>query len=146
VATGAASNGYVIGDRVEAELVFYPSALPLRAQIARILSGAQATAAEVELPDGALKESFAGYETGMAQLPWLGAWPLTFKDAKVRRTGEALFLCDSNSALALPLHSAQAALALPLATAGAMDGIGLWNGYHLTLCWAQTELGRWVNG
>ncbi len=39
--TGFASSGYVLGDQLEAELVYYRSSLPLRAVIASVQQGAQ---------------------------------------------------------------------------------------------------------
>jgi len=145
VATGAASSGYMTGDRIEAELIFYPSAKPLRAQIVRTVGGAQHATADLELASASLDSAYAGYEQALAELPWLGAWPLAFRGARVRRNGEALFLCSEDNGVALPLLEAQVALALPLAGLHTLDGIALWNGYHATLCWAQTALGRWVN-
>jgi len=145
VATGAATSGYMTGDRIEAELIFYPSARPLRAQIVRTVGGAQHVTADFELASASLDSAYAGYEQALAELPWLGAWPLAFRNARVRRNGEALFLCSADDGVALPLLEAQSALALPLASLNTLDGIALWNGYHATLCWAQTSLGRWVN-
>jgi hypothetical protein len=50
VATGASAGGYSVGDRLEAELVFYPSAVPLRALIVSSTGGTEVTEAELELP------------------------------------------------------------------------------------------------
>ncbi len=143
VATGAAVGGYIAGDSIKAELVFYPSAVPLRAQIVRVDGGAQPSAAEVSCT-ASLAQAFAGFEKQLAHLPWLGAAPLQFTGATVRRHQETLYLSDDASVLALPLQPAQGALAMPLGAVGAIDGIALWNGYHLTLLWAQTGLGRWL--
>jgi hypothetical protein len=145
VATGVASSGYTPGDRIDAELVFYPSARPLRAQIVRTQGGAQPSTADLHLAPSTLDDAYAQYEQALAELPWLGTWPLAFRNARVRRKDEALFLCDTETALALPLSDAQATAALPLASLNTFDGIALWNGYHATLCWAQTSLGRWVH-
>lgn len=41
VTTGVAGSGYTLGDRVRAELVFYPSSEPLRTQIVRTTGGAE---------------------------------------------------------------------------------------------------------
>lgn len=145
VATGAAASGYVIGDRLEATLVYYPSACPLRAQVERAAGGATATAKGLRLPELGLLDAYAEFEEVLAKLPWLGAWPLAFARAEVRRAGERLFLCDPEATLALPLAEAQTTLVRPLAGLGGVAGIGLWNGDHLTLCWAETPLGRWVH-
>lgn len=148
VATGAASSGYSVGDRIEAELVFYPSAMPLRAQIVQSLSGAQATEATLDLPGQSLEDAFKVYEQALCVQPWLGTWSFSIKNARVRRHETQLFLCDGGdaaSAIALPLQPAQFADASPLLSLEKLDAVGLWDGYRFTLCWAQTELGRWVN-
>jgi hypothetical protein len=148
VATGAASSGYSVGDRIEAELVFYPSAMPLRAQIVRSLSGAQATDATLDLPVQTLEDAFKVYEQALCVQPWLGTWPFTIRNARVRRHEAQLYLCDASevaTAIALPLQLAQFADASPLLSLERLDAVGLWNGHRFTLCWAQTELGRWVN-
>lgn len=149
VATGAASGGYSVGDRIEAELVFYPSAIPSRAQILQSLSGAQASDAPLELPEQSLNDAYQSYERAMCVQPWLGAWPFSIRNARVRRHETQLYLCDSGeaaSAIALPLQPAQFSDASPLLNVEKLDAVGLWDGYRLNLCWAQTELGRWVNG
>jgi hypothetical protein len=148
VGTGAASSGYSIGDRVEAELVFYPSAVPMRAQIAQSLSGAVASGDDLALPHRSLRDAYHGYEMAMLQQPWLDVWPIYTSGARLRRSGAQLFLCDNDekaSPLALALKPAQATLAAPLLNVTKLDAIGLWDGYYLNLCWAQTELGRWVS-
>jgi hypothetical protein len=145
VATGAASGGYLAGDRIVAELAFYPSAAPLRAQLAEVSSGAQRCEDDLDLGGGSFGNAFEQFESSLGKLPWLGRWPLGFAGARVRRAHDSLYLCDTETAFAVPLHPAQASLALPLAGLDSIDGIGLWNGYYLTMCWAQTELGRWVN-
>jgi len=148
VATGAASGGYSVGDRIEAELVFYPSAMPLRAQISQSLTGAQASNAPLDLPGQSLAQAYELYEHALCAQPWLGAWPFTIHKARVRRHESQLFLCESDetaAALALPLWPAQFADASPLLSLAKLDAVGLWDGYRFTLCWAETELGRWVN-
>jgi hypothetical protein len=142
VATGAATSGYGVGDRFEAELVFYPSACPLRAQIASGQSGAQASSEPLLAPVRGLVQAYKDYDRAMAAQPWLGTFPLHFQAGTVRRSGGQLFIAESGG-IALPLQPAQATLARPLLQVAPFDGIGLWDGYYFTLCWAQTELGRW---
>jgi len=55
VATGAAAGGYSVGDRFEAELVFYPSATPLRALIANTSSGTQMSSGKLDIPETSIE-------------------------------------------------------------------------------------------
>jgi uncharacterized Zn finger protein len=144
ISTGAAVGGYLIGDQIEAELSFYRSTIPLRAQINTLKSGAEQTSEPLTLPTEGLSASYAKYEHALAQLPWLGTIPLSFRMANVRRHGEQLYLYDDESGLSLPLATSQANHASPLASLDCIDGIGLWNGYEFTLAWAETQLGRWM--
>jgi hypothetical protein len=145
IATGAATGGYLVGDQIDAELCFYRSTFPLRAQIATLNRGAEQSSAPLTLPSERLGVSYANYERALARLPWLGTIPLSFQSAGVRRNGEQLYLLDDESGLSLPLHSSQTYYALPLASLDRIDGLGLWNGYDFTLAWAETQLGRWLH-
>jgi hypothetical protein len=144
VATGAAAGGYIVGERLEAELVFYPSAAPLRALVARS-SGSQPSGAALDLPDAGLAEAYASYEAALAALPWVGTWPLSFRFGRVRRAGKALYLCDARgSTVALSLPATQSDLAEALLAFESLDAVALWDGRFCTLCWAETSLGRWT--
>jgi hypothetical protein len=134
----------LVGDQIEAELSFYRSTIPLRAQINTLKTCAEQSSEPLTLPDESLDASYAKYEHALAQLPWLGTIPLSFRAASVRRNGEQLYLYDDESGLSLPLHTSQANQASPLASLDRIDGIGLWNGYEFTLAWAETQLGRWM--
>src|SRR5215467_7844773 len=144
ISTGAATGGYLVGDQIEAEVTFYRSSVPLRAQISKLKKSAEQSSEQLALPTKSLGASCTDYERALGQLPWLGTIPLTFRSANVRRSGEQLFVHDDDSGLCLPLHTSQATNALPLASVGPIDGIGLWNGYEFTLALAETQLGRWV--
>jgi hypothetical protein len=144
ISTAAAVSGYLVGDQIEAELSFYRSTFPLRAQISALKRGAEQSSEPLTLPDQPLSASYANYEHALAQLPWLGTIPLSFRMSSVRRNGEQLYLYDDESELSLPLHTSQANHASPLASLDRIDGIGLWNGYEFTLAWAETQLGRWL--
>ncbi len=145
VSTGAAAGGYLVGDQIDAELTFYRSTIPLRAQITTLRRGAEQSSQPLAMPKQPLSVSYAHYERALAQLPWLGTLPLSFHSARVRRNGEQLYLCDDERELSLPLHTSQANHALPLVSIDRIDGIGLWNGYEFILAWAETQLGRWLH-
>jgi hypothetical protein len=149
VATGAAMGGYSVGDRLQAELVFYPSSVPLRALIVSAAGAANGSDTELQLPEKRLDEAYTTYEMALREQPWIGTWPLSFRAARVRRSGKSLFLCDAGAAAGstgFPLRPSQWETAAPLARLERLDGIGLWDGRYFTLCWAQTDLGRWVTG
>jgi hypothetical protein len=142
VSTGAATGGFSIGDTFEAELVFYPSPVPLRAIIVRQITGSEPSGKTLALPDQNVAAAYEHYESAMAEKPWLGDFPLMFKGAKLKRSGERLWLSDE--AISLPLGNEQSAAAWPLLQFGALDGAGIWDGTSLTLCWGETPLGRWT--
>jgi hypothetical protein len=69
-------------------------------------------------------------------------------ERRARRHESQLFLCHSGESamtVALPLQPAQFGNAGPLLNLEKIDAVGLWDGCRFTLCWAQTQLGRWVN-
>lgn len=131
---------------MQATLVFYPSAQPLRALIKEMTSPAQECNTEIVLGNDDLLKAYSEYEEALAAVPWLQVWPLRFADVRVRRNGEQLFLCPAqNDALALPLMSSQTDAASPLLAMERFSGFGLWDGYGCRLCMAQTPIGRWVS-
>jgi hypothetical protein len=140
---GAASAGFMIGETFEAELVFYVSPVPLRALIAAQTSPSKTDQAMPPLATEGLAAAWRGYEQALGARPWLGDWPLLFKGATVRRSGEALFLTD-DADLALPIFPDQANDVRPLAEAGPIDGVGLWDGWRMRLTYAGTALGQWA--
>jgi hypothetical protein len=144
--SGAATSGYAVGERLDAELVFYPSAHPLRALLVRS-SGSEASAAPLAIPATRLSDAYNTYEAALSVQPWASVCPLTFHSARVRKSGTALYLCDADDGrTALPLDPSQSDLAEPLIGLERVDALGLWDGRYCTLCWAETELGRWVHG
>jgi hypothetical protein len=146
VSVGAASAGFMIGEAFEAELVFYASPIPMRALIASQTSPSSANQAMPVLPKAGLAAAWQEYEQALGARPWLGDWPFLFTGARVRRSGEALFLIDpADASLALPIAAEQAVSALPLADAGPVNGVGLWDGRRIRLTQAEAEIGRWVD-
>jgi hypothetical protein len=145
VAAGQTKGAYRMGEQMQATLVFYPSARPLRALIKEMTSPAQECSAEIALGNQDLLKAYSEYEESLAAIPWLQVWPLGFSDVRMRRSGQTLFLCPTqNEDLALPLNSSQSEAASPLLAIGSFSGFALWDGYTCRLCLAQTHLGRWV--
>ena len=144
LAGGIARSAYVLGERLAGTVVYYPSPVPLRGLLGEVSSHAQACADDFVLPADGLSEAFRSWERALAAKPWLGIWPMAFRNVQARRSGERLFVCANDSPHAMPLLPEQADLAAPLLALDSMDAIGLWNGTHLRLLVAQTKLGRWL--
>jgi hypothetical protein len=135
------ASGFAVGDAFEGELVFYPSAVPLRALLVRQTTGAQ-PGGTFAMPEAGLEAAYRLYEAALAARPWLDDYPLAFCGAEVRRSAGRVYVCGEG--LALPLAEAQEAAAWPLLRAGGIAAAGLWDGVSFTLCWAETALGWWV--
>jgi hypothetical protein len=146
VASGQTKGAYRIGESINATLVFYPSARPLRALINEMTTATHECSADLGLPEDDLANAYAGYEDAVATIPWINLWPLRFREARVRRNGENLFACSAlNDEVVLPIMANQANAVSPLLAIEKFDGFGLWDGYTFRLCFAQTPLGRWVS-
>lgn len=144
-AAGGSRSPYLVGETLNAELVFYPGILPLRALIARQDGPTIASSAPLDLPPQELAAGFADYETRLAQRPWLDAWPLAFRNARVRFAGGAPFLVAADGGLpgiALPFAADQTNL-FSLSGLDSFDGVGLWDGHRFRLWWAETAWGAW---
>ncbi|UWZ86836.1 SWIM zinc finger family protein [Occallatibacter riparius] len=143
VATSVGRSPYLLGERLGATFVFYRSPAPLRAVIATIRSPAQESSDAVEFPDQGLAEALRGYHRALAAKPWIGAWPIAFRRARVRRSGEQLFVCAGDGPV-LPVAGSQFSSALPLVALQSMDAAGLWDGTQFQILVAETALGRWA--
>jgi hypothetical protein len=141
VSGGGAGNMYLPGEVLEAELVFYPSPVPLRAQIV----AHQGTAASAEPWRGtgfSLQAAIDRWRAALAVKPWLDAYPLSASQVRIRAAGERLYAWSD--ALSLPVAAASSEAARPLGEAGDISLFGLWDGRELVPLLAQTPLGEWT--
>ncbi|MBY3432890.1 SWIM zinc finger family protein [Rhizobium laguerreae] len=140
--TGAAKSGYAVGEQFSSEIVYYPSPVPMRALISRATSGCALVNDPLSIPGLDLAAAFEKYEEALALKPWLGDYPLFFRNARIRRAGERFYLADD--AVCLPVSETQADATWPLLQCGRIDGAGIWNGEFITMSWLETDLGRWT--
>lgn len=141
VSGGATGNMYVPGEVLDAELVFYPSPVPLRAQIA----AHRGTVLSEEPWRGtaqSLQDAIAAWQTALANKPWLDAYPLIASGVHVRSSGDRLYACSG--AISLPLSASDREAAEPLGVAGEINLFGLWDGRELVPLLANTPLGEWI--
>ncbi len=139
-----ASSPFASGETFAAELVFYPSAMPLRAMIVERFDGPLAKgASEPSMP---LSESLASYDRALAALPWLEMWPVAAGAVQVSSIdGDRLALSDQKGEVVLPLVKAQHQQALPLLGLEPIEAVGLWDGRSLRLLAAETRIGPWFD-
>jgi hypothetical protein len=120
-------NSLTVGSQTDADLAFYPAAVPLRALVKTRYDTIQADAP----PGGAIGGLLAEYATALGQDPWLDTWPALLEVTPAR----APLPCVSDAAGdALPLHPGAAdrwpLFALsggrPVTVAGEWTPRGLW--------------------
>jgi hypothetical protein len=140
LATGAGNSPFVPGERFSAELVFYPSAAPMRAIIASRRDAPAISAAEPARRS--LREALDLCHRMRSAQPWLGAWPVSFKASSVARTGKGeLWVSDGSDCV--PLDPRQKDETLVLAQVELTAMTGFWNGASLNAAAAETALGKW---
>ena len=139
-ATRAASTGFTPGESLEARLVLYPSAGPLRAVVAERLSAA---GDPVPLPaDPTPSAALERYAAALAMLPFLEQWPLGLSDVTLVDTVAGLVVAGEDRSIGLPVPHAQEEELLPL-IGRPMTAAGLWNGWTFRLLAADTGIGPW---
>jgi SWIM zinc finger len=141
LATGAGGSPFAPGERFHAELVFYPSAAPMRAIIAaRSEAPASSNAPPPQVP---LREALDSCHAMRSRQPWLGAWPVSFTADAVVQTGKGeLWVTDGD--LAVPLDPRQRDETLVLTQVDLSAMTGFWNGASLNAASAETSLGKWL--
>lgn len=140
VSGGASGTMFEVGETLDAELVFYPSPVPLRAQIAEH-RGTKSPAGNWPGAEGSLADGLAQWREALARKPWLDQLPIGFAGATLRGSGGRLFVCESEHAVPIAAHVQE--LAAPLAEAGEISLFGLWDGHEFAPMLAATALGEW---
>jgi hypothetical protein len=131
---GRRSAAFVEGDSFGAELVFYPSPHPLRAQIVQRCDVPSAVSPP-EAPDDPLD----AYATALCREPWITEVPLSLPQGRLA-TAEDGAIWWQGKARALPVLAAdvpEVALGLPLGRAAM-----IWDGHQGRMLEAETPLGR----
>jgi hypothetical protein len=139
VVAGQGGSALVPGEAFEAELVYYPSAAPLRALVAQ--RGAEQT---FEWPSvqNDLGTALATYDSLTASFPWIGAAPLLVSDVKIvgPDDGRIWLVAETGAA---PVARKQKDEVLALTAADVSSIMGLWDGRAFTALTARTSLGVW---
>jgi SWIM zinc finger len=120
-------DSLAVGTETDADLVFYPAAVPLRALVA----ATHGTGPADPPPGTDTAGLLAGYAAALGQDPWLDTWPAVLRVTPARRPRPGLFDAAGD---ALPLHPGAGEcwplFALsggrPLTVAGEWGPRGLW--------------------
>lgn len=141
VSAGNTGVAFAAGEVIAGEVVYYPSATPLRGLMATRASVDTATAWPVMAPG--LDAALMTFEVALARQPWIDFWPLTASGIAVQPlAGGHLALVDGNG-IVLPLDRRQSDSALPLMGLSELAAVFTWDGTFATLLAADTPIGRW---
>ena len=139
VVSGQSGSSFVPGEAFEAELVFYPSAAPLRALI--VERGGEVQFSWPSSPPS-LAAALEACDARTAALPWLSSWPIVVANASVVGLEEdRLWLVDETQSV--PVARRQREEALVLSAVQLPNLVGLWDGRSIIALAAQTSLGTW---
>ena len=139
---GATGSTFYAGEEIEAQVVYYPSAMPLRAVLAEHKpAGAKAAPLKQKR---SLANALDHWDNALAAQPFLHEWPLGVTNARIVPAREGLAIGDPNGGPILPLADAQEEAVSPLLGLPDLEAIGLWNGHTFTLMFAETPIGRWT--
>lgn len=134
---GARSGAFAAGERIEAELAFYPARTPLRAVVAVRAPSAVESFAWPEAPD---RDPLADYGAQLIAAPWRIEVPLLLPAGRIAIDGRGRNWWQGEAeTAALPLIGQPPALALGACMAAAA---GVWNGARLAIISARTDWGR----
>ena len=141
VQTGAAGDILPPGERFRGELVFYPSAAPLRAIVA---ARTPASALAEAPPNGpGLAAAFGAHQARLAAVPWLGDDLVIAGACQIVEAAGTLQAWDASDGFSLPLAIEQTRAAAPLVGMPLGGLAGVWDGQLLTLLAASTPAGPW---
>lgn len=142
-AAGRGGAPYQAGEVLDLELVFYPSAHPLRALVAEADRPPESPAPSLGLEGGA--ESLAGAWRAVRRIwavqPWRDPIPFSASGVRVGALAGRFYLADKDHML--PLEADDRTHMEALASAGEVTAFGLASGLGHVLLAASTPLGPW---
>ncbi len=141
VSGGPAMPPFTTGEILAGEVVFYPSAAPLRGQLATRAPAGSGIIWPM-LPDS-LPAAMTLFETKLAHQPWLELWPLGASGLAVEQlAGGRLGLVDA-SGFVLPIDRAQTGMLTTMLGLAPISALFTWDGWFATVLAADTPIGRW---
>lgn len=140
---GAMGSSFYAGEEIDAEVVFYRSAWPLRAVLAQY----KPATAKNGMPklQKTVAQALDHWDDVLATQPFVHEWPLAICGAHLVPTPDGrIALTDAAQSSALIVADSQQEASAPLLGLSDIDAIGLWDGRSIALLTAETPIGRWT--
>jgi hypothetical protein len=142
VSGGAFGFPFEPGECLEGEIVFYPSAAPLRGLLA---TRKPADAAPWPRSQG-LGPALEEFADRLGAMPWLDCWPLLMDGVAVRTAGKGALAVADDQERAIPIAPAQTEALMPMLGLDGLSILCLWDGRAAQVLAADTPIGRWHGG
>ncbi|MGJ4915440.1 hypothetical protein [Bradyrhizobium oligotrophicum] len=140
VSGGGAGFPFAPGETIDGEVVFYPSAAPLRGLLASRKTAATATWPR---PLPGLAPALQDYTARLAALPWLDRWPLLLAGVTLHTAGKGALAITDKAGDAIAVERSQFDQLTPLLGLDDLSLLCLWDGRVAQVLAAETALGRW---
>lgn len=141
VSGGAYGFPFEPGDSIDGEVVFYPSAAPIRGLLASRNAATQPAA--WPRSSSGVSSALADYHQRLSVVPWLDAWPLLLSNVELRTAGRGKLVVNDGGEHALPIVQAQTEALMPLLGVPQLSLLALWDGHTANVLAADTPIGRW---
>jgi len=145
VSGGAFGFAYEPGETIEGEIVFYPSAAPLRGLMASRQAGG--THARWPAADRAgLSAALDEFARQLQALPWIERWPLMASGVEIFRSQKGQLMIGDRTGVMAPIDKGQTDALLPMVGLGGLSLFFTWDGRSARILAADTPVGRWHEG
>jgi len=141
VSGGGAGFPFSPGEVIGGEVVFYPSAAPLRGLLANQRKTADGASWPRPLPG--LTPALQDHAARLAALPWLERWPLLLTGVTLHTAGKGALAILDNSGQAIAVERGQYDQLMPMLGLDDISLLCLWDGRTAQVLAADTRLGRW---
>lgn len=144
-AAGGSRPGFAFeaGEHLCGEVVFYPSAAPLRGLFA---APRPAPAAPWPRSSRGIAPALADYERRLGALPWLEHWPLMMDGVALRPAGTGSLAIADGDGRAIAVTRGQTQALVPMLGLEEISLVCLWDGRTAEVIAADTAIGRWHGG
>lgn len=141
VSGGAFGFPFEPGENLEGEVVFYPSAAPLRG----LLATRQAAGTLMGWPKAhaGLAEALDEFAMRLGALPWLESWPLMVESIAIRTAGAGRLVLADAAGRTLPIDRTHTETLMPMIGLDDISALFAWDGRLARILAMDTPVGRW---